>query len=327
MYLGVGIASCGSGLALVVVPKVTEQLIDLGNMGWKNGLFFYAGLYTMAGILVSIFPSQEEMEERQFEIEENMQKSLSLGLTLDIRRLSLGIVLPQFKLADKRIDARRMTQISVDASTLQQLEKTAWDNLHILKHPCFLPFGLCYLNFGLAYQVLFTYFEPMTCKIAIIDKSQSANLLIIMGLTNIVGRIICGCINDYKILNPILWYGLGCLSGGACLIIYPMCNDYVLLAVVSGFYGLCTAMICCNQWLAGLHIFGIQHFSTAMGYLECIGGTATLAGCALLTYISKIHGKGIKYECMMYIAGGVFVVNTLLSLVCFVVRKRSKRVS
>ena len=149
----------------------------------------------------------------------------------------------------------------------------------------------------------------------------------IMGVTNILGRIVCGCINDYKILNPILWYGLGSLSGGACLVIYPLCTSYVLLAVVSGFYGLCTAMICCNQWLAGLHMFGIQHFSTAMGYLECIGGTASLAGCALLTYISKVHGDVINYQLMMAIAGGVFVVNTLLSLVCFLVRKPTERVS
>ena len=94
---------------------------------------------------------------------------------------------------------------------------------------------------------------------------------------------------------------------------------------MSGFYGLCTAMICCNQWLAGLHIFGIKHFSKAMGYLECIGGASTLAGGALLTYISKINGEEIDYQLMMSSAGGVFCANTLLALICFLITEHSRK--
>ena len=261
------------------------------------------------------------MVQRQKDLEEDMQENLSINLTLNAH-INLGIIIPEFRLTDKRID---MKLASVDVKELKECQTTTWDNLNILKHPCFLPFGLCYLNFGLAYQLVFTYFGPMTMGIAHIGRCQSATLLTIMGATNIAGRILCGYMNDFKILSPIFWYGIGCLFGGICLNIFPMCTNYMLLACMSGFYGLCTAMICCNQWLAGLHIFGIKHFSKAMGYLECIGGASTLAGGALLTYISKINGEEIDYQLMMSTAGGVFGANTLLALICFLITEHSRK--
>ena len=181
---------------------------------------------------------------------------------------------------------------------------------------------ICYLNFGLAYQIFFVYFSGMVKEKAKVSDDQINYLFIIMGVSNVVGRITSGFLNDFKILSPILWYGMGCLFGGLCLIIYPVGDNFPFFAIMSGAYGLSIAMICCNQWLSGLHIFGIQHFTKVMGYLEFIGGIATLVGSPIFTLLSLKTKDMIDYHFMLGISGGLFIINFVLAILYFFVKRK-----
>ena len=66
----------------MIVPFLTGELTLLGDLGWKNALFFYIGLFGMAAALVSIFPTEREMVQRQKDLEEDMQENLSINLTI-----------------------------------------------------------------------------------------------------------------------------------------------------------------------------------------------------------------------------------------------------
>lgn len=74
-----------------------------------------------------------------------------------------------------------------------------------------------------------------------VDKHRSALLFSVCGLTNFLGRLIFGGLNQLPAFTALRLYTFGFLTAGAATLLLPFAHTYLELQVYSGVYGFFTS--------------------------------------------------------------------------------------
>ena len=72
-----------------------------------------------------------------------------------------------------------------------------------------------------------------------IPRTDAALLISVIGVTNIMGRIVAGFIVDFLKMPSLVVYTVALFVAAVINFMFPLCNSFALLAVCAGLFGLC----------------------------------------------------------------------------------------
>lgn len=161
------------------------------------------------------------------------------------------------------------------------------------------------------YFIPFSYIVDRAVQMGI-SSSNAAFLLSIMGITNTIGRVLCGFLADLSFVNPLILNNAMLVLSAAILFLEPLCTTYAMLVGFSVIYGLCIAAYISLTSPIICDLLGIGKLSNAFGLLILARGVSGIYGPPLAGAVFQATNN---YDASFYLGGGMY----LLSAVCHMV--------
>lgn len=123
-----------------------------------------------------------------------------------------------------------------EATDIKKQEKIF--DLSLLKSPTFLLFSCAGFLTLFGFFIPFMYLVDRATQLGI-SPDNGAMLLSVIGITNTIGRVICGWISDMPNVSPFLINNIALILGGSFTIILPIYfNTFSLLILYASVFGL-----------------------------------------------------------------------------------------
>ncbi|KAL7733857.1 hypothetical protein ACLKA6_011572 [Drosophila palustris] len=182
-------------------------------------------------------------------------------------------------------------------------------DVSLLKDPVFMLMGVSNI-FGMAgLYVPFVYLVD-AAKEHGIAKNDAAMLLSIIGITNTVGRVVCGWVADLPQVNSLLLNNICLLISTVAVTLTPLCYSYGAYIAMSIAFGIAISGYISLTSIILVDLLGLDKLTNAFGLLILFRGFAALLGTPLA---GAIYDLTKTYDLPFYMAGGLFAISTITS--------------
>ncbi|TDG48497.1 hypothetical protein AWZ03_005041 [Drosophila navojoa] len=182
-------------------------------------------------------------------------------------------------------------------------------DVSLLKDPVFMLMGVSNI-FGMAgLYVPFVYLVD-AAKEHGIAKNDAAMLLSIIGITNTVGRVLCGWVADLPQVNSLLLNNICLLISTVAVTLTPLCYSYGAYIAMSVAFGIAISGYISLTSIILVDLLGLDKLTNAFGLLILFRGFAALLGTPLA---GLIYDLTQTYDLPFYMAGALFAVSTITS--------------
>ncbi|KAH9504477.1 hypothetical protein Btru_062878 [Bulinus truncatus] len=169
----------------------------------------------------------------------------------------------------------------------------------------------------IGFYVPFVY-VPERAILLGIDKEKAAFLLSIIGITNLVGRVLTGVVITFSRIDAVLVTIIALIVCGIMTIVCPFCYNFESLAAVSAIFGLGVAAYISMCSILLCELLGVSKLTNAFGFVILFRGIACVIGPPMAGAI--IDSTGVFDEA--FFVGGAFIVvagllHLMLYLPCF----------
>jgi len=178
----------------------------------------------------------------------------------------------------------------------------------LLREPSFMVF--CFSSFMclVGFFVPFIYLPDFARKHEL-SNNQGAFLVSIIGITNTVGRVVCGYISDKRWIDALKIYNVALIIGGSATIAVPWLNSYPLLAAYAAVFGFSVAAYVSLCAIILIEFLGLEKLSNSFGFLNMFRGIATFIGTPVAGFLYDLTGH---YELAFWVAGSTIVIAGLI---------------
>ncbi|XP_075164155.1 monocarboxylate transporter 14 isoform X2 [Haematobia irritans] len=193
-------------------------------------------------------------------------------------------------------------------------------DVSLLKDPVFMMIGLSNI-FGMAgLYVPFVYLVDATTSKGI-DPDSASFLIAIIGITNTVGRIICGYVADFPQVNSLFLNNMCLVVCTISVILTPLCASYGSYVTMSIFFGLAVSGYISLTSIILVDLLGLDKLTNAFGLLILFRGFAAIIGSPLA---GAVYDATQTYDLPFFMAGGLFAVSTVTSFLAPCLKRCSK---
>jgi len=138
-------------------------------------------------------------------------------------------------------------------------------------------------------HIPYTYIPGITQQRGL-TKGQTASLISLIGVFNMVGRIVSGAITDHPRVDALFMTFIALLSGAFCPLLMTWCFDYRSYAFACILYGVSVSVKPALTSSVLVDLLGLQLLTSAYGVLTCMMGAGALLGPPLAGYILDYMG-------------------------------------
>lgn len=182
-------------------------------------------------------------------------------------------------------------------------------DVSLLKDPVFMLMGVSNI-FGMAgLYVPFVYLVD-AAKAHDIPKNDAAMLLSVIGITNTVGRVVCGWVADMPQVNSLLLNNICLLISTVAVSLTPLCYSYSAYMAMSVAFGIAISGYISLTSIILVDLLGLDKLTNAFGLLILFRGFAALLGTPLA---GALYDLTKSYDLPFYTAGAMFAVSTITS--------------
>lgn len=128
-----------------------------------------------------------------------------------------------------------------------------------------------------------------------IDKSDSAFLLSIIGITRTVGQLVLGYLGDSKALSTTGLYAICITFLGLITLLVPVFTIYPTLCFFSAVFGFFVSVTYALQMIVVVEIVGITKATNAFGLVQLSQGISTLLGTPVAG-IYSVFSQTVSYK-------------------------------
>lgn len=143
------------------------------------------------------------------------------------------------------------------------------------------------------------------------DEGSRATLVSTIGITNTLGRIICGWVSDHPKVNALFVNNISLMLGGGATILLPFISDESLLLLYAVVFGFAVAAFASLRSILLVELLGLEKLTNAFGLLLLFQGIAALFG-------SPVAGAFVdatkSYNLTFYVFGGIFAFSGLMCI-------------
>ncbi|XP_045112740.1 monocarboxylate transporter 5-like isoform X2 [Portunus trituberculatus] len=198
-------------------------------------------------------------------------------------------------------------------------------DLSLLSSPTFIMLGLAGFMSLMALFIPFM-FLPGYAEQQGISENSIATLVSTIGITNTIGRIVCGWVSDHPKVDALYVNNFSLMLGGGATMLLPMIVNESLLLAYSVAFGLSVAAFASLRSILLVELLGLEKLTNAFGLLLLFQGIAGIFG-------SPVAGAFVDltktYDISFYVFGGLFALSGVMCIPLRYIKeweeKRNKR--
>ncbi|XP_063225633.1 monocarboxylate transporter 7 isoform X2 [Bacillus rossius redtenbacheri] len=182
-------------------------------------------------------------------------------------------------------------------------------DMSLLKDPVFMLISISNLFGMMGLYVPFFYLVDAAIKDGI-DPSAASFLLSIIGITNTIGRVVCGYIADFPWMDSLLLNNICLLLSTVAVASTPFCTTYTTYMIMAIFFGIAISGYISLTSIILVDLLGLDKLTNAFGLLILFRGAAAIVGTPLA---GAVFDATQSYSLSFLIAGLFFLVSTATS--------------
>ncbi|CAF1200321.1 unnamed protein product [Adineta ricciae] len=298
-----GIAVCGSGVGTFVLSYIMDGIVNIRAwVTYPYGLLIEAGIITF-GVVCGLLLIPKEHEIR----EENVSNTLMQ---------SNGEANPVVE--NDQVDTK-----STSKSFFKQIRDEI--DLNLFRDVAFNLFVFSNFLTSLGFNVIYNFADDLASDAKVV-KDLRTYIVMSIGLSNIVGRIVIGFLDDRKLVNRLLLFILTLLLSGIATIVAPLCGSSVIshigYASVFGFFS--GGYVTLTTIVLG-DIIGVEKISDGSGILFFFVGVATAIGTPIVGAMRDAFSHFARPFFWPYVIFGVCTVVSGILLFAIPLLQKNKR--
>uniref|UniRef100_A0A0K8TKH4 Putative monocarboxylate transporter n=1 Tax=Tabanus bromius TaxID=304241 RepID=A0A0K8TKH4_TABBR len=197
---------------------------------------------------------------------------------------------------------------------------SAMMDVSLLKDPVFMLIGISNV-FGMAgLYVPFVYLVD-AAKLDGIDQGAASYLLSIIGITNTVGRVVCGYIADFPNVDSLLMNNICLVISTLSVAATPFCKTYAAYVAMSIFFGIAISGYISLTSIILVDLLGLDKLTNAFGLLILFRGAAAIVGSPLA---GAVYDATKSYSISFYMAAAFFGISAITSFMAPFLKRCAK---
>ncbi|XP_055634372.1 monocarboxylate transporter 3-like isoform X3 [Toxorhynchites rutilus septentrionalis] len=194
-------------------------------------------------------------------------------------------------------------------------------DVSLLKDPVFMMIGISNV-FGMAgLYVPFVYLVD-AAVLGGIELNKASFLISIIGITNTIGRIVCGYVADFPKVDALFLNNICLVISTFAVALTPFCQSYASYVVMAIAFGIAVAGYISLTSIILVDLLGLDKLTNAFGLLILFRGAATIVGSPLA---GALYDATQTYSVPFYVAGGLFGLSAIFSFAAPAMKKYRKQ--
>ncbi|KAF7491844.1 Monocarboxylate transporter 12 [Sarcoptes scabiei] len=263
-------------------------------------------------------PMNPEIKENRFASSEMIRKQSKVSGQFQDHRYSSRdemlysnlslVVIPQSRsYANNLHQTRALSITSIEFNEVRKDFLSGFD-LSLLKRPSFVLLALsgflCLVGFFIPFIYLSDRAKLLGCS-----PEKCAFILSVIGITNTLGRVICGWASDSRV-NALMVNNIALTLGGLATIMSPIVfNSYYLLIFYGSVFGLSVASFATLRSVITVELLGLEKLTSAFGLLLLFQGLAVTIGSPIAGWFFDITGS---YDYSFYLSGTAILLSGVM---------------
>ncbi|XP_070393548.1 monocarboxylate transporter 14 isoform X3 [Dermacentor albipictus] len=182
-------------------------------------------------------------------------------------------------------------------------------DMELLKNPAFVLVCVSNIVGMMGFCIPFMYIAD-SAVLKGIDKDKAAFLLSLIGITNMIGRLIFGWLSDLPQINCLLLNNLSLCLSGIAVFILPFCYSYSATVATCMIFGLIVAAYILLTSIILVELFGLDNLTNSFGLLSLCRGAACMVGPPLAGTLFDMTGS---YDVPFFVSGTMLIVSGAMS--------------
>ncbi|XP_065084865.1 uncharacterized protein LOC135707064 isoform X2 [Ochlerotatus camptorhynchus] len=182
-------------------------------------------------------------------------------------------------------------------------------DMSLLKDPVFMMIAISNI-FGMAgLYVPFVYLVDAAVLDGI-EQNSASFLISIIGITNTVGRIVCGYVADFPSVDALFMNNVCLVISTFAVSLTPFCHTYPAYVAMAIAFGIAVAGYISLTSIILVDLLGLDKLTNAFGLLILFRGAATIVGSPLA---GALYDATKTYSIPFFVAGGLFGLSAIFS--------------
>ncbi|XP_077646487.1 monocarboxylate transporter 13 [Lonchura striata] len=178
-------------------------------------------------------------------------------------------------------------------------------NWMLVRQPEFVLYAIFGILAAMSFFVPPLFLVPLSYSLGI-DESWTASLLSILAMVDFGGRLLCGWYANLHVTKTIHLLAMAITLISTSLMLLPLANNYLSLAIFTGFYGFFFGTTVAIHITVLADVVGMPEFDSALGLFMLIRSTGGFVGPPLAGLIVDMAGD---YRAGFYMAGAILVLS------------------
>ncbi|KAL3981924.1 Major Facilitator Superfamily protein [Acanthocheilonema viteae] len=337
--LAMGIAVCGSGIGTTIFSQLFPFLLKACENNWRRFLV-YAAFTTLLSIFCGLcyrkipLVTLEDNEEKGVKSNSDLSyegndghDNLSSQLTINS---SVSINNSRGKMCQEETEEATGNLMMTSVTTTPEISRKtrrqfilftvlrSMVDTSLLSDPSFILIAIS------AFLTLSSLFVPFIFlgKQAITvgaTSSQQSYLLMIIGIVNIFGRVLCGLISDLPKVDPLFVHNLGVIIGGIATCTVPLLTQYWMYVVYTIPFAWSVACFSSLRAIICIELLGLEKLSNAFGMMMLCMSIAALIGPPLAALFKDLSGN---FNLSFYVMGALLTLSGVLCIPLRIIKSR-----
>ncbi|XP_037090533.1 monocarboxylate transporter 14-like [Pollicipes pollicipes] len=186
------------------------------------------------------------------------------------------------------------------------------ENLGIMKSVPFLT--LCSNNFLYCFGLVIVYVHlgALAISSGLFSETNSGLIFSIVGVSNLVGRVLHGVVCHFPRMTTILVYMVSSVGSGIATLLMPASNSVIALCVCASVFGFCSS--CLGALLPDIiiRLVGDQRLGIGYGFLLLFEGAGSMLGGPVA---GMLFDYMLVYDYSFYLSGVLLMAAGLVMVV------------
>ncbi|CAF0866915.1 unnamed protein product [Adineta steineri] len=266
-YITIGIIG-GIGFALMYLPAIVSV-----NLYFEKKSAFALGI-AISGSGVGTFTllPQEPSEQRRLQRQADKNLISSNAPVISENNVANEIVEPMLP----NVSIHNSPSKSFFGQIIEQMD------LNLLKNTAFILFSVSNFLASLGFNVIYNFADDLANDSKVIGKHRTY-IVMSIGLSSILGRVIIGYLGDRKWINHLLLFIITLIISGIATIIAPLCGSSVITHIgYASLFGFSSGGYFTLTSIVLVEIVGTNKLSDAFGVLLLFIGVAMAIGTPIV---------------------------------------------
>ncbi|XP_032941780.1 monocarboxylate transporter 2-like [Catharus ustulatus] len=163
-------------------------------------------------------------------------------------------------------------------------------NWMLVRRPEFVLYAIFGILAAMSFFVPPLFLVPLSYSLGI-DESWTSTLLSILAIVDFGGRLLCGWYANLHVTKTIHLLAMTITLMSTSLMLLPLANNYVSLAIFTGFYGFFFGTTVSIHITVLADVVGMPEFDSALGLFMLIRSTGGFVGPPLAGKLRQLTAK------------------------------------